>query len=243
MQAESRTAAGPLAGIRVIDLTAMVMGPYCTQIMADMGADVIKIENPEGGDDSRHIKPPDLNGESHFYLAYNRNKKSVTVNLKSPEGLEIIKSLIPLSDVIVDMILRIRTEPGRLTNLSNRAFVGTGDDVLIASFLVQGEAPQRIYARVGGPSLEASGINGFLMNPVMELRRVSDNELIVGNDNWKDDTQQQLLIESTGIPPEFEVEPAIVATLDPDTFYSVVVRGVNDTTGFANVELYDFPEP
>ena len=99
MNAESNA---PLTGIRVLDLTRVIAGPYCTMQLADMGADVIKIENPEGGDDSRHIKPPDLNGESHFYLAFNRNKKSVVLNLRAPEGRQIIRDLAAKSDVLIE---------------------------------------------------------------------------------------------------------------------------------------------
>ena len=64
----------PLNGVRVLDLTRVIAGPYCTMQLADMGAEVVKIENPEGGDDARNITPPDFNGESHFYLAYNRHQ-------------------------------------------------------------------------------------------------------------------------------------------------------------------------
>ena len=129
--------------------------------------------------------------------------------------------------------------PGKLINLSNRAFVGVGDNILIGSLLVAGDAPQRIFARVGGPAI-AGAVTDPLLDPIIELRRVSDNQLIASNDSWKSD--QQALIESTTLAPQFDVEPALVATLDQPGFYSIIVRGVNDTTGFANVEIYDFPE-
>ena len=129
--------------------------------------------------------------------------------------------------------------PGKLINISNRAFVGVGDNILIGSLLVDGDAPQRIFARVGGPAI-AGAVTDPLLDPIIELRRVSDNQLIASNDSWKSD--QQALIESTTLAPQFDVEPALVATLDQPGFYSIIVRGVNDTTGFANVEIYDFPE-
>lgn len=130
------------------------------------------------------------------------------------------------------------SDHGSIINLSNRAFVGVGDDILIGSMIIQGEVPMRIYARVAGSSLADAGIANFLADPTLELIRLGNPNVVIGsNDNWKSD--QEALIKSTGIPPEDDNEPAIVAALAPGT-YSIVVRGVNDTTGFANVELYDF---
>src|SRR5437773_7286673 len=77
----------PLDGARVIDLTRVVAGPYCTMMLGDMGADVIKIEEPRHGDDSRGWGPF-IDGWSSFFLALNRSKKSVAIDLKRPEGAE-----------------------------------------------------------------------------------------------------------------------------------------------------------
>ena len=92
----------PLSGVRVLDLTRVIAGPFCTMQLADLGAEVIKIENLEGGDDSRQIKPPEAGGESHYYLAYNRNKKSVTLDIRAPEGREILHELAARSDVLIE---------------------------------------------------------------------------------------------------------------------------------------------
>jgi len=129
---------------------------------------------------------------------------------------------------------------GILTNLSTRALVQTGDNILIASFEVKGDAPQRIYSRVAGPGLAGAGIVGFIEDPIMELRKVPENTLLGDNDSWRSD--QEALILSTYINPGSDVEPALVRTLGQNSLYSVIVRGVNDTEGFANVEVYDFPE-
>ena len=83
---------GLLDGVRIIDLTRVLAGPYCTMILGDLGADVIKIERPEMGDDTRHWGPPFVEGgQSAYFLCTNRNKRSVTLNLKSERGLEILK--------------------------------------------------------------------------------------------------------------------------------------------------------
>src|ERR1700749_178201 len=89
---------GPPAGVRVIDLTAMVMGPYCTQIMADMGADVIKIEPPEG-DGTRYISVGPQSGMSGIFVNVNRGKRSVVLDLRSETGKTALRKLIEQADV------------------------------------------------------------------------------------------------------------------------------------------------
>lgn len=92
----------PLDGVRVLDLTRVMTGPYCTMMLGDMGADVIKIEQPGKGDDTRPWGPPFLEGESAYFLSVNRNKRSVTVNLKDPAGRDIVHRLARESDVVVE---------------------------------------------------------------------------------------------------------------------------------------------
>jgi formyl-CoA transferase len=91
-----------LSGIKVVDLTRVLTGPYCTMMLGDMGADVIKIEQPGKGDDTRAWGPPFIDGESAYYLSINRNKRSLTLNLKSEQGKEIIWKLIEDADVVVE---------------------------------------------------------------------------------------------------------------------------------------------
>ena len=76
---------GPLAGIRVLDLTRVLAGPFATSLLADLGADVIKVERPGDGDETRHIAPL-RDGESHYFLTINRNKRGIVVDIKQPDG-------------------------------------------------------------------------------------------------------------------------------------------------------------
>ena len=92
--------AGPLGGLRVLDLTRVLAGPYATQSLGDLGAEVLKIE-PPGGDDTRHF-PPFVGSESHYFLALNRNKKSVVIDLKQEEGRVLLLRLAEQSDVLVE---------------------------------------------------------------------------------------------------------------------------------------------
>ncbi|MFS0592219.1 CoA transferase [Cytobacillus horneckiae] len=90
-----------LEGVRIIDASRVLAGPFCTMILGDLGAEVIKIEHHQSGDETRGWGPPFVNGESAYYLCANRNKKSMTLNLKSEEGKEIFKALAKDSDVVV----------------------------------------------------------------------------------------------------------------------------------------------
>jgi crotonobetainyl-CoA:carnitine CoA-transferase CaiB-like acyl-CoA transferase len=101
----------PLQGIRVIDLTRVLSGPFCTMTMADLGAEVIKIESPEG-DDTRHWGPPFINGESTYFLSANRSKKSVVLDLKTDTGKQALWDLIGTADIVVENF-----RPGTLDRL------------------------------------------------------------------------------------------------------------------------------
>lgn len=92
---------GLLEGIVVLDLTRVLAGPYCGTLIADMGATVIKVENPSGGDDSRSMGPF-INGHSVYYANFNRSKLGCTLNLKTPEGKEIFKELVKKADVVIE---------------------------------------------------------------------------------------------------------------------------------------------
>ena len=102
----------PLDGILVLDLTRVLSGPYCTMLLADMGARVLKIEQPKKGDDTRAWGPPFLEGESAYFLSINRNKESVTLDFKHPDGRAVLDRLIARADVLVENF-----RPGTLRKL------------------------------------------------------------------------------------------------------------------------------
>jgi CoA:oxalate CoA-transferase len=91
----------PLAGIRVLDFSRMLAGPFCTALLADIGADVVKVETPDGGDDARHFAPR-CGDQSSYFMLVNRGKRSIALNLKSPEGLTIARELAGRADVVVE---------------------------------------------------------------------------------------------------------------------------------------------
>jgi crotonobetainyl-CoA:carnitine CoA-transferase CaiB-like acyl-CoA transferase len=92
----------PLSGLKVVDLSRFIAGPYCTMKLGDMGAEVIKVETPGKGDDSRELGPPFLEGESAYYLSFNRNKKSITLNMREEKAKEILRQLIADADIFVE---------------------------------------------------------------------------------------------------------------------------------------------
>ena len=93
---------GPLSGIRIIDLTRILAGPICTMNLGDMGAEILKVEQPERGDDTRSWGPPFVKGEAAYFLGINRNKRSMTLNLSEEEGKEILRELLVNADVLIE---------------------------------------------------------------------------------------------------------------------------------------------
>ena len=91
----------PLEGISVLDLTRVLAGPFCTMLLCDMGANVVKVERPEGGDDSRSFSPF-VGDDSAYFMSINRGKKSITLNLKTVEGKKLLERLIERFDVLVE---------------------------------------------------------------------------------------------------------------------------------------------
>ena len=91
-----------LDGVTVLDATQILAGPFCTMHMSDMGANIIKVEKPGGGDDTRRIGPPFINGESAAFLQLNRNKRSIVLDLRAEKGKEAFKRLAEKSDILIE---------------------------------------------------------------------------------------------------------------------------------------------
>src|SRR5690242_13051257 len=103
------TPRGALDGIKVLDLSRVLAGPWCTQMLADLGADVVKVERPQAGDDMRHWGPPFLKDdagrdtrEASYFTACNRNKRSITVDMAHPEGQALLRRMAAEADVVVE---------------------------------------------------------------------------------------------------------------------------------------------
>jgi crotonobetainyl-CoA:carnitine CoA-transferase CaiB-like acyl-CoA transferase len=121
-----------LSGVTVLDFTRILAGPYCTMLLGDLGAAVLKIEPPKG-DDSRYWGPPFVDGESAYFLAVNRNKKGLTLDLKTKEAVEIVLSLVDSSDVVIENF-----RPGAMGRL------GLGYEALRA------RNPRLVYCSISG---------------------------------------------------------------------------------------------
>ncbi len=141
---------GPLAGIKVIEVGQALAGPLAGMILADMGAEVIKVEKPDGGDDARLWGPPFIDGDALFFHATNRNKKSVTIDIKKAEDVEKLKTLVRSADILIQNL-----RPGIVGEM------GIGPDVMIA------ENPRLIYCSIWafghkGPLKNAPGFDPLL---------------------------------------------------------------------------------
>ena len=99
---ESSSASAPLDGVRVADLSRVLAGPYCTMVLADLGADVVKVERPEGGDETRSWGPPFTGGEAAYYLSVNRGKRSCALDLSQPDGRALALELCARADVVIE---------------------------------------------------------------------------------------------------------------------------------------------
>lgn len=148
---------GPLAGMKVVDLTHVMAGPTCSLMLADMGADVIKVEKVPGGDDSRRMVPPRIGDEAASFLIMNRDKRSIALNLKNPEAVGVAKRLIQGADVVIENYRK-----GVMDKL------GLGYDALskenpgLIYCEISGFGRTGPYADRGGFDLIAQGMSGLM---------------------------------------------------------------------------------
>jgi crotonobetainyl-CoA:carnitine CoA-transferase CaiB-like acyl-CoA transferase len=146
-------AAGPLAGIRVLDLTRVLSGPFATMILADLGADVVKIEEPTHGDDTRHWGPPFVGDQAAYYLSVNRNKKSLALSLKTPRGKAVVRRLAAQADIVVENF-----RPGVAAALG----IGYAD--------LSADNPGLVYASISGYGQSGTESTKPGYDPIMQAR-------------------------------------------------------------------------
>lgn len=150
--------AGPLAGLRVLDLSRILAGPFATMQLADLGADVLKVEAPGRGDETRHWGPPfAADGVASYYLAVNRNKRSITLDLDDPDARRIAQRLAAAADVVVDNFL-----PGRLERFGLDDATLRAADPRIITATVTGFASTGVHAGRPGFDLLAQAMGGMM---------------------------------------------------------------------------------
>ncbi|XP_072268270.1 succinyl-CoA:glutarate CoA-transferase isoform X1 [Pyxicephalus adspersus] len=156
----------PLEGVKILDLTRVLAGPFATMILGDLGAEVIKVEKPGSGDDTRFWGPPFVGIESSYFLSVNRNKKSIAVNMKDPKGTKIIKELAQACDVLIENYI-----PGKLSEMG----LGYED--------IQKTAPHIIYCSItgygqSGPLFKRAGYDAIAcaMSGLMHITGPEDGD-------------------------------------------------------------------
>ena len=146
-----------LEGVKVLDLTQLMAGPYCTMMLADMGADVVKVEKPNGGDDTRRMGPPFIEGESAAFLGINRNKRSIVIDLRSDAGRELAQRKARQSDILVQNF-----RPGALERMGLGYEQVREINPAIVYCTISGFGATGPYARRGGFDLVAQGMSGLM---------------------------------------------------------------------------------
>jgi crotonobetainyl-CoA:carnitine CoA-transferase CaiB-like acyl-CoA transferase len=148
---------GPLAGVKVIELAHIMAGPICGLMLADMGADVIKVEKVPDGDDTRRMVPPTMDGESAAFMILNRNKRGISLNLKSPAGKAVLEKMLATADVVIE-----NYRPGTMERF------GLGYETLhklnpaLIYCQVTGFGRTGPYANRAGFDLIAQGLSGIM---------------------------------------------------------------------------------
>lgn len=147
----------PLQGIKVIDFSQILAGPFCTMLLADMGADVVKIEKPNGGDDTRRYGPPFIEGESAAFLTLNRNKRSIILDLKSEQGIAIVRRMLEDADVMIHNF-----RPGVVDRMGLAYDDVSAINPAIVYCTVSGFGTTGPYSSRAGFDLVAQGMSGLM---------------------------------------------------------------------------------
>jgi len=160
---EDAEVSGALQNIKILDLSRVLAGPYCTMILGDLGAEVIKVEAPGGSDETRKWGPPFQNSVSAYYLSANRNKKAITVDLKTSEGIETIKELVKGSDVILN---NFKTGTMERYGLDYETLAALNPRIVYASITGFGQT---------GPEKDLPGYD-FIIQAMSGLMSITGNE-------------------------------------------------------------------
>ena len=146
-----------LEGVRVLDCSQILAGPFCSMLLADMGADVVKIEKPTGGDDTRRMGPPFIDTESAAFLAMNRNKRSIVLNFKEQSGVQAMKTLVKDADIVIE---NYRTGTMDRLGLGYKDLNNINPGIIYCS--ISGFGRTGPYANRGGFDLVAQGMSGLM---------------------------------------------------------------------------------
>ena len=148
---------GPLAGVTVIDLTHQLAGPTCGVMLADMGAEVIKVERIGGGDDTRRMTPPEINGESAAFMMMNRNKRGIVLNLKTDSGLAALRRMLETADIVIE---NYRVGTLAKLGLDYDSLKGTNPGLIYGA--ISGFGRSGPLSGQGGFDLIAQGLSGLM---------------------------------------------------------------------------------
>ena len=148
---------GPIKGVKVLELAQIMAGPTCGLMLADLGAEVIKIEKIPGGDDTRRFVPPDINGESSAFMMMNRNKKGIAINLKEKDGIKIFKSMVKKSDVVIENYRKGTMEK---LGIGYNELKRINPRIILCE--ISGYGRSGPYAQKGGFDLVAQGMSGLM---------------------------------------------------------------------------------
>ena len=148
---------GPIKGVKVLELAQIMAGPTCGLMLADLGAEVIKIEKIPGGDDTRRFVPPDIKGEASAFMMMNRNKKGIAINLKEKDGISIFKSMVKKSDVVIENYRKGTMEK---LGIGYAELKRINPKIILCE--ISGYGRSGPYAKKGGFDLVAQGMSGLM---------------------------------------------------------------------------------
>jgi len=175
-------ASGILEGIRVVDLTQNVAGPFCTQILADLGAQIVKVERPRGGDDTRAWMPPEIGAESATFLALNRGKQSVAIDMSTPQGRDLVARLARTADVVIHSL---RPASAEKMGLGHAALSADNPRLVYCAISAFGETGPLRELPGYDPLIQAfSGIMSVTGNEGDDPVRVSVSLVDMGTGMW-----------------------------------------------------------